>query len=313
MTRIVEVVPYQDKWPSMFEAEAKLIKQALGDNCVAIHHIGSTSVPGLAAKPIIDILPVVKNIMLVDQANPAMQALGYDVKGEFGIFFRRFFQKGNEKRTHNVHVFEEGNTEIDRHIKFRDWMRAHPDDREAYAKLKKELATKFPHDILNYVIGKDDFVASIDAKAGFNGIKIVKALTPKEWQFIREFRQKYFFDLVPIADPYTWTFEHKDHVHLVLYKANKIVGYAHIQMWPDKRAALRIIVIDEANRNQGLGSDFLSVCERWLKQQDIKTLHIQSSQQAYPFYGKHAYIHMSFNDPDDHESDARDIEIGKKL
>jgi GrpB-like predicted nucleotidyltransferase (UPF0157 family) len=167
MTRIIEVVPYKNEWPNMFEAEAKLIKQALGENCLAIYHIGSTAVPGLAAKPVIDMLPVVKNILQVDSVTNAMAQLGYEAKGEFGIPFRRFFQKGGDQRTYHVHVFEEGNPEIERHIQFRDWMRTHSDDKEAYENLKKALSLKFPHDIVNYCMGKDDFIASIDAKTGF--------------------------------------------------------------------------------------------------------------------------------------------------
>src|SRR5580698_1970268 len=90
MARTIEVVPYNPEWPQMFEAEAALIKKALGDNCIAIHHIGSTSIPGLSAKPIIDILPVVKDILKVD-AKP-IEALGYQAKGENGMAFRRYFQ-----------------------------------------------------------------------------------------------------------------------------------------------------------------------------------------------------------------------------
>lgn len=311
MTQDVVVVPYRNEWPTLFETEARLIKQALGDNCLVVHHIGSTAVPGLASKPIIDMLPAVKNILQVDQAIAAMEQLGYETKGEFGIPFRRYFQKGGDQRTYNVHIFEEDNSEIERHIKFRDWMIAHSDDREAYGQLKKELSLKYPHDIMSYCMGKDNFVAGIDAKTGFDGLRIVRALTDREWEAIRQLRQKYFFDRGPISDPYTWTFKHADHIHFVLYKGSKIIGYTHIQLWPDKRSALRIIVIDEPYRNSGIGGDFLKMGERWLKEQGIKKLQIQSSPEAYKFYCKHAYIHMPFNDPDGHETDPRDIEIGK--
>lgn len=297
----------------MFEEEASRIKGVLGENCIAIHHIGSTSIPGLAAKPIIDIIPVVKDIMGIDAINEKMEALGYEVKGEYGIAFRRFFQKGNPARTHHVHAFEEGNPEIERHLKFRNWMCAHPEDLEAYGSLKQELAQKYPHDRMSYGLGKESFVASINTKTGFEGLRIVKALLPREWDALRHFRQKYFFDQVPVTDPYTWTFDHKDHVHFVLYKGETIVGYVHIQVWRDARAALRIIVFDESYRNKGLGGYFLRVCERWLKQNNVQSLHIQSSPEAYPFYLKHNYLEMPFKDPDGYEADPRDIAIGKIL
>jgi len=295
----------------MFEAEAKLIKQALGDNCVTIHHIGSTSVPGLSAKPIIDMLPVVRDILEVDRATKAMERLGYEAKGEYGIAFRRYFQKGKDVRTHNVHVYEEGDPEIDRYLRFRDWMRSHEDDAKSYAKLKLELAMKFPQDILQYCFGKDAFVASIDAKDGFDGWRIVRALTDREWTAVRTLRQAYFFKLK--ADPFAWTFEHKDHIHFVFYKNAEIIGYAHLQLWLGGRAALRIIVIDARYRNLGFGSQFVGLCERWLAHQGFKELLVQSSPEAYEFYHHLGYTKMPFNDPDSYESDSRDIEMGKIL
>jgi len=87
----IHVIPYHSEWPQLFEIEAAKIKQALSDNCITIHHIGSTSVTGLAAKPIIDMVPVVKNITTVDSAAKKMLALGYEAKGEYGMLFRRYF------------------------------------------------------------------------------------------------------------------------------------------------------------------------------------------------------------------------------
>ena len=138
-----------------------------------------------------------------------------------------------------------------------------------------------------------------------------KGLTDREWDAVRLLRQKYFFKSK--EDPYTWTFTHKDHVHFVFYKNAEIIGYAHLQLWPENRAALRIIVIDERHRKLGFGSQFLRLCERWLYHQGFKKLLIQSSKEAYQFYRKHGYIEMPFNDPDGYESDPQDTEIGKCL
>lgn len=309
--RKIEVVEYNPNWPEIFEAEAKQIKEALGHNCIEIHHIGSTSIPGLSAKPIIDILPVVRDIQEVDKATKAMESLGYEGKGEYGVAFRRYFQKGKNNRTHHVHVYQEADPEISRYLKFRDWMRSHASDAENYGKLKLELAKKFPYDILQYCNGKDAFVASIDAKDGFNGWRVVKALTDREWEAVRRLRQVYFFKLK--EDPYIWTFTHKDHIHFVFYKNTEIIGYTHLQLWPENRAALRIIVIDEHHRNLGFGSQFLRLCERWLFHQGFKKLLIQTSKEAYQFYCKHGYKEIPFNDPDGCEGDPRDIEIGKCL
>lgn len=308
----VEVLSYNPDWIKYFESEAKLIKQALGDNCIAIHHIGSTAVPLLAAKPIIDILSVVKDIMIVDKATDVMEQAGFEGKGEAGMLFRRFFHK-RANIACNVHIYEQDHAEIQRYLKFRDWMRTHDDDREAYSDLKKNLSKKYPNDISQYVFGKDAFVAYIDSKTGATGNRIVQALTPREWDTARHFRQLYFFDKASIVDPYTWTFTHQEHIHLILYEASVIIGYAHIQLWPNARAALRIIVIDELYRNKGKGSYFLISIEKWLKQKGIVALHVQSSSQVYPFYLQHQYHNMPFNDPSAQASHPNDIELGKAL
>lgn len=310
MNNNIEFVPYNPYWPELFASEAELIKQALGNNCITIHHIGSTSIPGLSAKPIIDMLPVVRDIQAVDQATKAMESLGYEVKGEYGIAFRRYFQKSKDARTHNVHVYQENDPEISRYLKFRDWMRSHPEDARAYSKLKQELAAT-SQNMLQYCNGKDAFVASIDAKDGYDGWRMVQALTDREWSAVRNLRQRYFFQLK--EDPYIWTFNHKDHIHLVFYKNAEIIGYAHLQLWPQQRAALRIIVIDEHYRNLGYGIQFLKLCERWLTHRGFTNLLVQSSKATSEFFYKHEYIPMLFDDPDGYERDPQDVEIGKFL
>lgn len=305
----IEVVPYDPNWPTIYEAEATKIKQALGNNCIAIHHVGSTSVPGLAAKPIIDIVPVVQDIMAVDQNSHAMEALGYEAKGESGMLFRRYFPK----KGFNVHVFEQSSAEIDGYLLFRNWMREHADDREHYATLKQDLALLYPNDIYQYVFGKDAFVKNIQSKTGFNGLRVVKALTPREWASAKHFRDTYFFGPYGIDDPYTWTFDNCEHVHLILYQGTEIIGYAHIQFWSDRRAAIRIIAIDEDKRSKNAGSTFLVLIEKWLKSLGVKSIHVESRQSRLRFYLKNSYVDMPFNDPEGHESDPNDVPVGKVL
>jgi len=283
----IEVLPYNPKWPELFEKEAHLIKEALGSNCIEIHHIGSTSIPGLPAKPIIDILPVVKEIQKAEESASKMQALGYDVKGEFGIAFRRFFQKGQDVKTHNVHVFEQGNPEISRYLKFRDWMRSHPEDAKNYANLKTELAAKFPEDILQYVMGKDKYVASIDAKDGYDGWRIVQALTDNEWACVRYLRGLYYQP--PNSDPCSWPLLDKSHTHLIFYKNAAIIGYIHLQLNEDKTATLLLIVMDPSYRNDGYGSQFLGLCEKWLSHKGVKTFITGPFNDAIGYFEKRGY------------------------
>jgi len=162
----VLVVDYNRKWPAMFQAEADKIARILGDNLVAIHHIGSTSVPGLRAKPIIDMMPVVKDISLVDKCNPQMAALGYEAMGEFGLPGLRYFRKGEHERTHHVHCYSlSSSDEIERHLAFRDYLRTHPDVARAYGELKTRLAQEHPDDAAAYMDGKDAWVKKTEREA----------------------------------------------------------------------------------------------------------------------------------------------------
>jgi len=163
--RIV-VVEYDPSWIENFNKEAALIRQVFGDILVDIHHIGSTSVPGLKAKPVIDMLPVVTDLAKVDQLNDRMIEYGYEPMGELGISGRRYFRKGGYNRTHNIHVFQADNyREILRHLAFRDYLRAHPEDAIAYGELKARLAALYPSDIESYMDGKDTFIKETEKKA----------------------------------------------------------------------------------------------------------------------------------------------------
>lgn len=312
--KIITIVPYNPEWPQMFAEEAAKIKEILGSHCLRIEHIGSTAVPGLAGKEDLDILCVVDHL----QSSLPLQSIGYTFKGEL-FPLRYFFSKNTPQSKVNLHVAEDDHGSIALHLCFRDYLRTHEDARLAYEALKRQIIkdpTSFERGktgLPKYTFKKNFFIKSILEKARFEGITMNFCMHEKEWEAARTFRQKYFFDKIPIADPYTWTFDHQDHVHLVLYKGARIVGYVHLQLWQDQRAALRIIVIDEPFRHQGLGEQFLALCERWLKQQSFKVVHTQASPAAYPFYLKYGYTKMPFNDPDGYESDPRDIDLGKLL
>lgn len=166
MRQHVIVTKYNPAWPQMFENEAKIIKEILGENCIAIHHIGSTSIVGLDAKPIIDIMPVVESLDAVDAVASEFEKIGYVYMGEYGITGRRYLYKGANEHTHHIHIFSKNDNEnITRHLAFRDYLNKHDDEKEAYANLKKELAKKYPNDIEGYCDGKDAFVKKYQAEA----------------------------------------------------------------------------------------------------------------------------------------------------
>jgi GrpB-like predicted nucleotidyltransferase (UPF0157 family) len=163
----VEVVPHNPLWRDAFEAEAKQVAAAMGENVVAIHHIGSTAIPDIYAKPVIDFLVEVRDITEVDGRSPAMESLGYEVMGEYGIPGRRYFRKDNREgiRTHHIHAFEAGSAEVERHLSFRDYMIAHPVDAQRYSELKRKLAEEHTRSMDGYIDGKDDFIKEIDRRA----------------------------------------------------------------------------------------------------------------------------------------------------
>ncbi|WP_317851465.1 GrpB family protein [Neobacillus bataviensis] len=128
--------------------------------------MGSTAVPGLKAKPIIDIMPIVKNIEIINTFNAKMIEIGYEPLGELGIKGRRYFRKGGENRTHQIHIFQFDNDfEIERHLAVRDYLKSHKKDVIEYGKLKEQLANEFPKDIEGYSSGKDDFVKNLERRA----------------------------------------------------------------------------------------------------------------------------------------------------
>lgn len=160
------VVDYDPQWACKYVEESEQIMKVLGDELVEIHHIGSTAVEGLKAKPIIDMMPVVKDINKVDQLNNLFIALGYEPMGELGISGRRYFRKGGDNRTHQIHIFQQGNDyHINRHLAVRDYLRQHSQVAQEYGTLKSNLAALYPQNIDGYCDGKDDFMQKLEAKA----------------------------------------------------------------------------------------------------------------------------------------------------
>ncbi len=163
----VVVEPHNPQWADMFDMESNIVRQVLGSNAVVIHHIGSTAIPSIHAKPIIDMLIGVADINAVDIRTSAIEAISYEAMGECGIPGRRYFRKNNEMgdRVYQVHMFTADSPQIERHLAFRDFMRADPDWAKRYSDLKRDLANAYPHSIERYMDGKDAFIKEIDRKA----------------------------------------------------------------------------------------------------------------------------------------------------
>lgn len=156
--KTIRVVGYDEGWQDAFRRESARLGEALGPALLAAHHIGSTAVPGLAAKPVIDILLEVASLEALDRKEPAMVALGYKPKGENGIPGRRYYQLGGEHRTHQVHAFARGDDHIRRHLAFRDYLRTHAAAADEYARIKREAAEACAGDSEVYCDMKDGFI-----------------------------------------------------------------------------------------------------------------------------------------------------------
>jgi GrpB-like predicted nucleotidyltransferase (UPF0157 family) len=162
----IEVVPWCSQWPALFEEEAERIRAACGDAVIVVEHIGSTSVPGLASKPILDIMPGLVRTEDGHRTVEPMKGLGYEYFGEHGIPGRFYFdRKANGATVIHVHVFELGSPDWRRHIVFRDVLRANPSLAAEYQRLKLDLAVRFRNDRKAYTDAKTGFIASVVTKA----------------------------------------------------------------------------------------------------------------------------------------------------
>jgi len=161
----VQVRPYTVEWRRLFEEEKARITTAIGSAVLDIQHIGSTSVPGLAAKPIIDIGIAVTNFEDATSCVEPLIDLGYRYLGENGIPRRHYFIRG-EPRLYNVHMNEIGSPDWIRTTRFRDYLIGHADVAAAYAELKQQLAQQYPSDLPSYHAGKDAFIQRVLRLAG---------------------------------------------------------------------------------------------------------------------------------------------------
>jgi GrpB-like predicted nucleotidyltransferase (UPF0157 family)/GNAT superfamily N-acetyltransferase len=164
--RKIELVPYDEKWSYLFEKESQNIKNVLGSHLNEIHHIGSTAIPNMPAKPVIDIMLEFDNLDDIDLITEQLNTLNYDNIRRHVIPHRSFFTRRQDKDIrYHLHLRESGDPQIMRHVNFRDFLIHHPEDANTYAALKRKLAAQYADDINNYVSGKDKLVRQIDTKA----------------------------------------------------------------------------------------------------------------------------------------------------
>lgn len=162
----VSIVAYQPAWAEAFEKEKQQLRDAVGDNVTDIEHIGSTSIPGLAAKPIIDIIAAVDSLSVYEQLIEPLTALGYEFMPERVFSDRVFFPKGpRENRTHHLSLAIKDSDQWQKTIAFRDYLRNNATARNKYQALKTELATKYPNDRASYTKAKEQLIEQLLSEA----------------------------------------------------------------------------------------------------------------------------------------------------
>lgn len=164
----VVIVDYDPLWPQMFSEAAVGLRTAFGDDAIlGIEHIGSTSVPGLAAKPVIDIQLLVRTLTDAECAVLALEALGYH-KRPFELDASRLYfprSDASGQRTHHLHIYGPEHSSREAHLLFRDYLRNHADEAARYEALKRGLAREYPHDSLGYNEAKTEYILGVLEKA----------------------------------------------------------------------------------------------------------------------------------------------------
>jgi GrpB-like predicted nucleotidyltransferase (UPF0157 family) len=162
----VQVVTYDPAWPDLFERVRAYVWPAVRDVARGVEHVGSTAVPGLSAKPVIDACIVVESRRDVSACIARLGTIGYEHKGDLGVPDREAFSRPAELPRHHLYLSPRDSLSLRNHLGLRDYLRAHPVAARQYGELKASLASRFPDDIDGYIAGKTEFILAILGKIG---------------------------------------------------------------------------------------------------------------------------------------------------
>ena len=162
----VVLVPPRDGWAALAQREGERFAAILGTNLLVIHHIGSTSIPGIWAKPVLDLMPEVHDVAALDELRDSINSAGYEYWGEYGLPGRRFCPRlGPQGRLANIHCYQTGSPELLRHLAFRDYLRSFPDIASAYEQEKLRARDLHPKDLFAYNDEKNAWIRKVEQDA----------------------------------------------------------------------------------------------------------------------------------------------------
>ncbi len=216
--KTIKLTPYKPEWAELFKKEALRIQETLKENCQAIHHIGSTAIPDLAAKDRLDI--IIESLSPADTIQP-LEAAGFEYMGEFNIPFHYGFRRRTGVEI-NLHVYQPQHPEIILNLTFRDYLRANKDERNAYKQCKQDILAniqannKGRWNLTNYSTSKGPFIRNILKKANFQTPRFTLCSDEDEWSYIKQHGDT------------TYPSHDANNTYCMLYHGGEIVGYTHL-------------------------------------------------------------------------------------
>lgn len=251
--KMVDVVPYNPSWPKIFEVCAKEIRKALDENVIEVHHIGSTSIPGLCSKPRIDIMCVVKDLKA---AVEPLELIGFKNRGEFRHLPLRLFFSKREEPDLNLHIVKENNGEIERSLCFRDYLRKNKEARDMYGAVKLKLIEEnqdgfemIKNQIFsNYATQKTEVIMRILKMAGYSGYRLIEATEKNE---TNSFKMLLHLEKVNFDNPHVfrmYLYKGIDLVAAIFLKFNEDFSKAKIEKINAIDNKSKIVMLDKINK-----------------------------------------------------------------
>lgn len=305
MMSTILVVPYNENWEIEFDKIHNELLSAIDGLYLSIEHVGSTSVKGLHAKPIIDIDIVIEKGKLSPIIS-ALEEIGYRYEGDLGVLGREAFKYDNKTHLmkHHLYVCEENSAELQRHILFRDYLRDNDDYRDRYGEIKLEMAKRYPYDIDAYIDGKGAIVREVYRKCGL-GYQYIRQATPDDVRPAFELALCVFNEFeAPTYEPiaidkfksdcienqnYINNYLSGNHLMYVALENEKIIGMINER----GNGRISMLFVDGEYQRQGIAKSLMErmVCE--LKLRGINKITLQSSPYAVPFYKNFGFIQTS--------------------